>query len=52
MNMKINYTVKVPVTNSVDFNNDYGSITLDKIKGNAKIKLRLWSNYYRRTIRR
>ncbi|WP_108808852.1 hypothetical protein [Aquimarina spinulae] len=37
MNMKINYTVKVPVTNSVDFNNDYGSITLDKIKGNAKI---------------
>ncbi len=37
LNMKINYTVKVPITNSVDFNNDYGSITLDKIQGNAKI---------------
>ncbi len=37
VNMKINYTVKVPVTNSVSLNNDYGSITLDKIEGNAKI---------------
>lgn len=37
INMKINYTVKVPVTNSIDLNNDYGSITLDKIEGNAKI---------------
>ncbi|MEW7291840.1 hypothetical protein [Aquimarina sp. 2304DJ70-9] len=37
LNMKINYTVKVPKTNSVDLNNDYGSITLDKIEGNAKI---------------
>ena len=37
LNMKINYTVKVPVTNSVDLNNDYGNITLDKIEGTAKI---------------
>ncbi|WP_103068516.1 DUF4097 family beta strand repeat-containing protein [Aquimarina sediminis] len=37
LNMKINYTVKVPLTNNIDLNNDYGNITLDKIKGNAKI---------------
>ncbi len=37
MNMKINYIVKVPVSNSIDLNNDYGSITLDKIEGNTKI---------------
>ncbi|WP_062055344.1 hypothetical protein [Aquimarina longa] len=37
VNMKINYTIKMPITNHIDLNNDYGSITLDKIKGNAKI---------------
>ncbi len=37
LSMKINYTVKVPVTNSIDLNNDYGNINLDKIEGNAKI---------------
>ncbi|AXT58616.1 hypothetical protein J8L88_04115 [Aquimarina sp. MMG015] len=37
LKLEINYTVKVPITNSVDLNNDYGSITLDKTKGNAKI---------------
>ncbi len=37
LNMKINYTVKVPVTNSIDLNNDYGNINLDKIQGTAKI---------------
>ncbi len=36
-NMKINYTIKMPITNAVDLDNDYGSITLDKIEGNAKI---------------
>ncbi len=35
--MKINYIIKVPVTNNIDLNNDYGNITLDKIEGNAKI---------------
>jgi len=37
LKMEINYTVKLPSTNHVDLNNDYGSITLDKINGNAKI---------------
>ncbi|MGY0392293.1 hypothetical protein ACW5R3_07050 [Bizionia sp. KMM 8389] len=37
INMKINYVVKMPMSNSVDLENDYGSITLDKLEGNAKI---------------
>ncbi|MDH7446547.1 hypothetical protein [Aquimarina sp. 2201CG14-23] len=37
LKMEINYTIKVPITNSIDLNNDYGSITLDKINGDAKI---------------
>ncbi|SEK52443.1 DUF4097 and DUF4098 domain-containing protein YvlB [Aquimarina amphilecti] len=37
LKLEINYTVKVPATNNVDLSNDYGSITLDKTKGNAKI---------------
>ncbi|RZS90650.1 hypothetical protein [Aquimarina brevivitae] len=37
LSMKINYKVKVPVTNAIDLNNNYGSITLDKIKGSSKI---------------
>lgn len=37
LNMKINYKVKIPVTNKVDLNNDYGTITLDRIEGDAKI---------------
>tara|TARA_R110002012_G_scaffold206357_1_gene376102 strand:+ start:17425 stop:18519 length:1095 start_codon:yes stop_codon:yes gene_type:complete len=37
INMKVNYVIKMPMTNSVDLNNDYGSITLDKLEGNAKI---------------
>lgn len=35
--MEINYVIKVPVTNSVDLGNDYGSISLNKLEGNAKI---------------
>ncbi len=35
VNMKINYIVKMPVTNSVDLNNDYGSINLAKLEGRA-----------------
>ena len=30
INMEINYLIKLPITNSVDLNNDYGSINLDK----------------------
>ncbi len=37
VNMQINYTIKVPVKNSVHLNNDYGSIILDRIDGHAKI---------------
>lgn len=37
VSMEINYTIKLPVTNSVDLNNDYGAISLDKLEGNAKI---------------
>ncbi len=37
INMKINYVIKMPMTNSVDLENDYGSINLDKLEGNARI---------------
>ena len=37
VNMEINYVIKLPITNSVDLNNDYGSITLDKLEGRAVI---------------
>lgn len=37
VNMQINYTIKVPTKNSVNLNNDYGSIILDRIDGHAKI---------------
>lgn len=34
---KINYKVKVPITNDVNLMNDYGSIYLNEIKGDASI---------------
>lgn len=37
VNMQINYTIKIPTKNSVNLNNDYGSIILDRIDGHAKI---------------
>lgn len=37
VSMEINYTIKVPVNNNIDLNNDYGNINLDKINGSAKI---------------
>ena len=36
-NYKINYIVKMPKTNSVDLNNDYGSIYLSNLSGKALI---------------
>lgn len=36
-NFEINYKVKMPVTNSADFANDYGSISLNELKGKADI---------------
>lgn len=35
--MKINYIVKIPITNSVSLNNDYGNINVDKLEGHAKL---------------
>jgi len=35
--MKINYTIKMPITNSLDINNDYGAINLNKLDGKATI---------------
>ena len=37
VNMEINYLIKLPITNSVDLNNDYGNINLDRLEGHAKI---------------
>jgi len=37
VNMQVNYTIKLPVKNSVHLNNDYGSIILDRVDGHAKI---------------
>ncbi len=37
VSMEINYVIKLPITNSVDLNNDYGSINLDKLEGKATI---------------
>lgn len=34
---QIDYTVKMPVTNNVGLNNDYGSISLDELEGEASI---------------
>lgn len=37
VNMEINYEIKVPITNDIDLSNDYGSIAINKMEGNAKI---------------
>lgn len=37
VHMEINYLVKLPITNGVDLNNDYGNINLDRLEGRAKI---------------
>nr|WP_321246426.1 hypothetical protein [uncultured Psychroserpens sp.] len=37
VNMEINYIIKMPITNNVDLNNDYGNIDLDKLEGRAVI---------------
>ena len=34
---QIDYTIKIPITNSVNLNNDYGNIYLNELKGNASI---------------
>ena len=37
VNMQVNYNIKLPVKNSVNLNNDYGNIILDRVDGHAKI---------------
>ena len=37
INYKVNYIVKMPISNSVDLDNDYGSIYLDNLNGEADI---------------
>lgn len=37
VNVQVNYTIKLPIKNSVHLNNDYGNIYLDRIDGHAKI---------------
>jgi hypothetical protein len=37
VNMEINYRIKAPSTNNIDLKNDYGNISIDKLKGNASI---------------
>jgi hypothetical protein len=38
ISMEVNYKVKLPISNSVDLDNDYGSINLDKLEGNANLR--------------
>jgi len=35
--MEINYTIKIPASNNVNLNNDYGNITVDRLEGKAEI---------------
>lgn len=37
VSVQVNYTVKIPIKNSVSLNNDYGNIYLDRVDGHAKI---------------
>lgn len=37
VNVQVNYSIKLPVKNSVHISNDYGNIYLDRIDGHAKI---------------
>ena len=37
LSYKINYTVKMPVTNHVNLSNDYGGISLNELEGDANI---------------
>lgn len=37
VSVEVNYTIKIPVKNSVNLNNDYGNIYLNRVDGHAKI---------------
>lgn len=37
VSIEVSYTIKLPITNSVTIDNDYGTVTIDKLEGNAVI---------------
>lgn len=37
VNIQVNYTIKLPVKNSINLTNDYGNIYVDRVDGHAKI---------------
>lgn len=37
INMEINYIIKLPATNAVTLENDYGNISIDRLLGNANL---------------
>src|SRR5690606_33278441 len=37
VSMEINYLIKMPVTNHLDLTNNYGAVSINKLKGNTKI---------------
>tara|TARA_R110001583_G_scaffold412_2_gene3852 strand:+ start:95531 stop:96598 length:1068 start_codon:yes stop_codon:yes gene_type:complete len=39
VNMQIDYLIKMPITNNIDLNNDYGTIKIDKLEGRSTINL-------------
>lgn len=38
VSVQVNYTIKLPVKNSVHLSNNYGAIEIDRVDGHAKIK--------------
>lgn len=37
ISIEVNYIIKIPITNSVSINNDYGTVSIDRLEGNASI---------------
>lgn len=37
LQLEINYVIKIPITNSIDITNDFGSVSVDTLKGKAII---------------
>ncbi|QIE58532.1 hypothetical protein G5B37_02850 [Rasiella rasia] len=37
VSVDVSYTIKMPITNSVDLSNDFGTVRIDKLEGHAKI---------------
>lgn len=38
VNLSVHYEIKMPITNGVDLENDYGNILIDRLDGTAKIE--------------